>query len=204
MVANMDRLSSITEFVRMTIKVVCITKSEGEHHRRIILELSSTAAHLITVADRFLPLHQEHALANGPDFVNLECLLDEHQVQTRYLIENASTVFFLLKERMFKDNGFAVFKHEADVECFMKMVRHGQQPICMPPPKWLGPSFIRTKVKSGKAPMVPKAEMPQIVASVADEAARLTQAALPGPSPLEPSLAESPKPRRMKSNNMRL
>lgn len=188
----------------MTIKVVCITKSEGEHHRRIILELSSTAAHLITVADRFLPLHQEHALANGPDFVNLECLIDEHQVQTRYLIENASTVFFLLKERMFKDNGFAVFKHEADVECFMKMVRLGQQPICMPPPKWLGPSFIRNKLKSGKAPMVPKAEMPQVVASVADEAARLTESALPNAARAQPAEADLPRPRRMKSNNMRL
>lgn len=67
-----------------------------------------------------------------------------------------------------------------------------------------GPVFHRHHGKSGKAPMVPKAEMPQIVASVADEAARLTQAALPATSPLEPSLAESPKPRRMKSNNMQL
>lgn len=122
----------------MPIKVVCVTNTDGLPRERVILEKASTAVNLISIADRFLALQHQHALAIGSDFVDLRCVLDEIHIPTRSLIESCSTAFNLMRVKLFCENGFAVFKHEADVDCFMGVVRAGGQLGGMPAPKWMG------------------------------------------------------------------
>lgn len=133
----------------MPIKVVCITKTDGETQQRVILEKATSPANMIAVADRFLSLHREHGIANGEQFVGLTCYLDDHLVLTRFLIEYASTAFHLLRQRMFGDCGFSVYKHEADVKQFMQMVMSGAQPTHLAPPIWTGNVRKATQVQAG-------------------------------------------------------
>lgn len=122
----------------MSIKVICRTKAFGEVSGRVVLERSSTPGHLIEVADQFLDLFAEYAELQGDTFDGLVCTLDDIEIQTRLLIENVSTPFFQLRHSHFKGKGFALYKQEADVKCFMRMVKDQAQPKQLPPPLWVG------------------------------------------------------------------
>lgn len=122
----------------MSIKVVCVTKVDGEIQQRVILEKATSPANLIAVADRFLPLAREHGIANGAHFERLDCYIDERQVQIRLLIEQVSTAFFLVRQRLYSGAGFVIFKHESDVKNFIAMVHSNAQPTYLAPPVWTG------------------------------------------------------------------
>jgi hypothetical protein len=181
----------------MPIKVVCITKTDGETQQRVILERATSPANLIAVADRFLTLHREHGIANGEQFVGLNCLLDEKPVQTRFLIEYASTAFNLLRQRMFGDCGFTVFKHEADVKQFMQMVMSGAQPTHLAPPLWTGKvrkaAQVRAGAKIAKGDDVDESSDGAILAAIS----KVTKVAVEEPAP-----APVKTPRKMNSANL--
>lgn len=122
----------------MSIKVICWVKSEGALQSKLVLERSSTPSHLIEIADLFLDLYAEQSALSGAAFDRLVCTLDDIEIQTRLLVEQASTAFFLLRHRLFTDKGFALYKHEADVKCFIKMVKDEAQTRYLPPPLWVG------------------------------------------------------------------
>ena len=134
----------------MPIKVVCITKTGDEEHHRVILEKATSPANLISVADRFLTLYREHGIANGESFVALSCVVDDRLVGVRQLIESASTAFFLLRQRMFTDCGFVLYKRESEVQIFIKQILEGAPIANLPPPKWVGMVRKAASVKKGK------------------------------------------------------
>ena len=134
----------------MPIKVVCITKTGDEEHHRVILEKATSPANLISVADRFLALYREHGIANGESFVALSCVVDDRLVGVRQLIESASTAFFLLRQRMFMDCGFVLYKREIEVQIFIKQILEGAPIAHLPPPKWVGIIRKAASVKKGK------------------------------------------------------
>ncbi|MGO4801113.1 hypothetical protein ACEN2T_17685 [Pseudomonas sp. W22_MBD1_FP4] len=144
----------------MPIKVVCVTMADGHTRERVILEKATTAANMIAIADRYLALHQQHALANGLDFVDLRCVLDDVHVPTRLFIESCSTFFHLARVKLFGESGFALYKHDADVECFMSAVMAGAHLGGMPAPKWMGgklkQSSAKTKLSGPAAPAAPE------------------------------------------------
>jgi hypothetical protein len=179
----------------MPIKVVCVTKADGLPREGVILEKATTAVNLIAVADRFLALQHQHALANGAEFVDLRCVLDGHHIPTRWLIETCTTAFNLMRAKIFTENGFAVYKHEADVECFMNVVRAGGLLAGMPAPKWMG-----RLVKSPQAKVARGApSTPAVPAPAAGAEASLAHAE---PQVAEP-IAERPKPpRRLSAANL--
>lgn len=189
----------------MPIKVVCITKADGETQQRVILEKATSPANLIAVADRFLSLHREHGIANGEQFVGLSCYLDDKLVQTRLLIENASTAFHLLRQRMFGDCGFTVYKHEPDVKLFMKMVMTGSQPTHMAPPVWTGklrkPAASKSGAKSGVGDDADESGDAAILAAITKQTK--VAAEVQAPAPVAPSEAAQPKgARKMKAANL--
>lgn len=182
----------------MPIKVVCVTKADGLTRERVILEKASTAVNLIAIADRFLALQQQHALANGPEFVDLHCVLDDQRIPTRWLIETCSTAFNLLRAKVFTESGFAVYKHEADVDCFMKVVRAGAQLDGMPAPKWMGGRIARSaQVKSVRG-AAPTATSPEAIAGASSPAASVVT---PAPA-AEPVVAAPKPPRRLSQANL--
>ncbi|WP_219096293.1 hypothetical protein [Pseudomonas sp. UMAB-40] len=179
----------------MPIKVVCVTKADGLTRERVILEKASTAVNLIAIADRFLALQHQHALANGAEFVDLRCVLDEHHIPTRWLIETCTTAFNLMRAKLFTENGFAVYKHEADVECFMKVVRAGGLLEGMPAPKWMG-----RLVKSAQSKVARGAPSPS-TASTSAAGAEIS-AAQPESAVSEPIAAPVKPPRRLSPGNL--
>lgn len=189
----------------MPIKVVCITKADGETQQRVILEKATSPANLIAVADRFLSLHREHGIANGEQFVGLSCYLDDKLVQTRLLIENASTAFHLLRQRMFGDCGFTVYKHEADVKLFIQMIMSGNQPTHMAPPVWTGklrkPAAKKSGEKAGAGDEADESGDAAILAAISKQT-KVT-AEVQAPAPATPVETAQPKgPRKMKAANL--
>lgn len=189
----------------MPIKVVCITKADGETQRRVILERATSPANLIAVADRFLSLHREHGIANGEQFVGLSCYLDDKLVQTRLLIEYSSTAFHLLRQRMFGDCGFTVFKHEADVKQFIQMIMAGAQPAYLAPPFWTGKlrnsSASKTGAKSGAGDDADDSGDAAILAAISKQTKATAE--VKEPAPAATSEATQPKgPRKMKAGNL--
>lgn len=189
----------------MPIKVVCITKTDGVTQERVILEKATSPANMIAVADRFLSLHREHGIANGEQFVGLNCYLDDKLVQTRLLIEYASTAFHLLRQRMFGDCGFTVYKHEPDVKHFMQMIMAGAQPTYLAPPFWTGklrkPAPPKSGVNSGKGDAADESDDDAILGAISKHAKAATdEQALAKPAPGEPP---QPKvPRKMSAGNL--
>jgi len=189
----------------MPIKVVCITKTDGVTQERVILEKATSPANLIAVADRFLPLHREHGIANGEQFVGLSCFLDDKLIQTRLLIEYASTAFHLLRQRMFGDCGFTVFKHEADVKQFIQMIMAGAQPTYLAPPFWTGKlrksAPPKSGAKAGKGDDVDDAGDEAILAAISKQ----TKVAPEEQAPAAPAPVETPQPkapRKMSAGNL--
>lgn len=185
----------------MAITVVCVTNVGSELHRRVILEKPSTAYNLIDVADRFLDLQRDHALVHGAEFNELQCYLDEVHIQTRYLIEYASTFFYTVRQKYFNEHGCTIYKHDTDVKCFMKMVSSGAQPTCMAPPVWRDPRLLVEK-PTARVRKVP----PGPAALAAPLEAERVQAQEPAPSlvvnatPDEPETPE--QRRRFKPSNL--
>lgn len=122
----------------MSIKVVCVTKVDGLLTRNVILEKATTPENLIQVADRFIPLAREHGIANGQHFEGIECLVDERPVQFRFLVEQVSTAFYLLKYHLYGGAGYAMLKHEAEAKRFLDVVLAGNLPTYLVPPMWRG------------------------------------------------------------------
>jgi|GEM_PF-6723584 len=122
----------------MSIKVVCVTKVDGLLTRNVILEKSTSPQNLIQVADRFIPLAREHGIANGQHFEGIECLIDERPVQFRFLVEQVSTAFYLLKTQLYRSAGYVLLKHESEAKRFLEVVLAGHLPSYLVPPKWTG------------------------------------------------------------------
>lgn len=185
----------------MSIKVVCVTKVDGEVQQRVILEMGTSPANLITVADTFLALAREHGKVHGDQFERLECYLDEKLVQTRLLIEQVSTVFFKLRQRIYGDCGFTVFKHGADVKNFMAMVLANAQPTYLAPPQWTG--HLR-KSSQAKQTTTTGAATGDPVGDAAIIEAINKQAGLPPAEPVAeaaPSTTDTPPVRRSRRMN---
>lgn len=175
----------------MPIKVVCVTMADGQARERVILEKATTAVNMIAIADRFLALQQQHALANGPEFVDLRCVLDEIHVPTRLFIESCSTFFHLARAKLFGENGFALYKHDADVDCFMSSVMSGAHLGGMPAPKWMGGRIKQAPARAISAePSPPQQPKPAAGAATVP----LESAAALDPKATKP--AEKPRPRR--------
>jgi hypothetical protein len=122
----------------MSIKVVCVTKVDGLLTRNVILEKATSPENLIQVADRFIPLAREHGIANGQHFDGIECLVDERPVQFRFLVEQVSTAFYLLKTQLYAGAGYVMLKHEAEAKRFLDVVLAGNLPTYLVPPKLIG------------------------------------------------------------------
>lgn len=183
----------------MPIKVVCITKADGETKQRVILEKVTSPANLIAVADRFLSLSREHGIANGEQFVGLICSLDDKVIQTRLLIENASTAFHLLRQRMFGDCGFTVYKHEPDVKLFMQMIMSGQ-PLNMAPPVWTGkvrkPSARKAGAKDGSGDDADETGDDAIIAAISKQTKVTAEEQAPPSAAAAPATSSQSKARR--------
>jgi hypothetical protein len=189
----------------MPIKVVCFTKTDGVTQERVILEKATSPANMIAVADRFLTLHREHGIANGEQFVGLSCYLDDKLIQTRLLIECASTAFHLLRQRMFGDCGFTIYKHEPDVKQFMQMIMAGAQPTYFAPPFWTGKlrksSPPKSGAKAGKGDDADESSDEAILTAISKQ----TKVAVeePAPAVVAPVETVQPKgPRKMSAGNL--
>src|SRR5450830_1516264 len=171
----------------MPIKVVCVTMADGHTRERVILEKATTAANMIAVADRFLALQQQHGLVNGIEFVDLRCVLDDIHVPTRLFIESCSTFFHLARVKLFGENGFALYKHDADVECFMSGVMSGAHLGGMPAPKWMGGRIKQSPAKTKRAgPAAPQLAEPA-AGAVTEKPATNASPAPASAAPLEPA-----------------
>jgi hypothetical protein len=187
----------------MPIKVVCITKTDDDEQHRVILEKATSPSNLIAVADRFLSLYREHGIANGEHFVGLTCLLDDRPVGVRDLIENASTAFFLLRQRMFGDCGFTLFKREGEIKIFMNLIMEGTQKKQLPPPIWTGKirqsAPVKTDAKTGKGGDIDESGDAAILAAISKQTRVVAEdvaSAVPETPP-----ATTKTPRRMKAAN---
>jgi len=186
----------------MSIKVVCVTKVDGLLTRNVILEKATSPENLIQVADRFIPLAREHGIANGQHFDGIECLVDERPVQFRFLVEQVSTAFYLLKSQLYGGAGYAMLKHEAEAKRFLEVVLAGNLPTYLVPPMWRGhrpkPSQAQRaddaalqsaiKKQHGKGP----GHLEQSIPLAVDTA----QVASIAPSPIDPGATTSPSQRR--------
>jgi hypothetical protein len=186
----------------MAIKVVCVTKSGTETHHRVIIEKPSTPINMIDVADRFLDLQRDHALVHGPEFLELRCYLDDIHVQTRYLVENASSFFYAVRQKYFNERNCTIYKHPKEVMCFMEMVRTGAQPTCMPPPVWRDPRVIQNLVAgrtrgTGQMTIALPIEAIEPVELESDNARGVN-----APEPAVSAQVSPPAPRRLKPSNL--
>lgn len=197
----------------MSIKVVCVTKVDGLLTRNVILEKATTPENLIQVADRFIPLAREHGIANGQHFEGIECLVDERPVQFRFLVEQVSTAFYLLKYQLYGGAGYAMLKHEAEAKRFLDVVLAGNLPTYLVPPMWRGhrpkPSQAQRadeaalqsaiKKQHGKGP----SQVEQSIALAADTASKASNQ--PSPSQADTTAASSQRrPRKLTGANLGL